>query len=268
MNKFIIIIILFSLSACAELNLANHLTKKIITSNKEKTINKENNYNKEYIKPYYKVGNPYYINGIKYTPKEVSYYYEEGIASWYGPKFDGKLTANGEIFNQYDITAAHKTLPLPSLVKVTNLENNRSITLRINDRGPFVGDRIIDLSYKSAQMLGVINKGTAKVSVELIDYGKHLLNFSKANNNKVKKQNKKLHFLQVGVFKDPNNADRMSEKLRKTIYLNHKVIINTTNINEETLYIVKIGPIKDVEKAIYMQRKLKKDEILSKLVIE
>ncbi len=184
MKNFIIIIVLFCLSACAELNLANHLTKKIIMSNKEKNINKENNYDKEFVKPYYKVGNPYYINGIRYTPKEVSSYYEEGIASWYGPKFDGKLTANGEIFNQFDITAAHKTLPLPSLVRVKNLENNRSLVLRINDRGPFVGDRIIDLSYKSAQILGVIDKGTSKVSVELLDYGKHLLNHSKVIKNK------------------------------------------------------------------------------------
>ena len=267
MKNLIIIILLFCLSACAELNLANHLTKKIIMSNKKEKITKDENNNKELIKPYYKVGNPYYINGIKYVPKEVSSYYEEGIASWYGPKFDGKLTANGEIFNQYDITAAHKTLPLPSLVKVTNLENNRSITLRINDRGPFVGDRIIDLSYKSAQILGVINKGTARVSVELIEYGKHLLNYSK-DKQIVQKQNNKLHFLQVGVFKDPNNADRLSEKLRKTLYLEHKVMINTLSINDETLYIVKIGPIRDSEKALYVQRKLKKDEILTKLVIE
>jgi len=267
LKSLITIILLFFLSACAELNLANHLTKKIIMSNKDQNKTTEKYYNEEAAKPYYKVGNPYYINGVKYIPKEVSSYYEEGIASWYGPKFDGKLTANGEIFNQYDVTAAHKTLPLPSLVKVTNLENNRSIILRINDRGPFVGDRIIDLSYKSAQILGIINKGTAKVSVELIEYGKHLLNFSKANNI-VKIKEDKMHFLQIGVFKNPNNADNISEKLRKTGYLNQKVIIETSNNNEEVLYIVKIGPIQDGETALYVQRKLKKDEILSKLIVE
>ena len=197
----------------------------------------------------------------------MSSYYEIGIASWYGPKFDGKLTANGEIFNQYDVTAAHKTLPLPSLVKVTNLENNRSIILRINDRGPFVGDRIIDLSYKSAQILGVVKKGTAEVSVELLEYGEHLLNYSKGNEVITTNRNK-THFLQIGVFKNPNNADKLSEKLRNTDYLKHKVIIETSNVNEETLFIVKIGPIQDSETALYMQRKLKKDEILSKLVIE
>ena len=95
---------------------------------------------------------------LKYTPKEEKNYYEEGVASWYGPNFHGKLTANGEIFNQYDITAAHKTLPLPSIVRVTNLENSREIIVRINDRGPFVGNRIIDLSLKSAQLLGNTTK--------------------------------------------------------------------------------------------------------------
>ena len=267
MKNLIIIILLLFVSACAELNLANHLTKKIIMNNKDQNETREKLYNKQQPKPYYKVGNPYYINGVKYIPKEVSSYYEIGIASWYGPKFDGKLTANGEIFNQYDVTAAHKTLPLPSLVKVTNLENNRSIILRINDRGPFVGDRIIDLSYKSAQILGVVKKGTAEVSVELLEYGEHLLNYSKGNEVITTKRNK-THFLQIGIFKNPNNADKLSDKLRNTNYLKHKVIIETTNVNEETLFIVKIGPIQDSETALYMQRKLKKDEILSKLVIE
>lgn len=267
MKNLLIIILLFLISACAELNLANHLTKKIIQSNKENNINKEEYFNDGQIKAYYKVGNPYYINGIRYVPKEVNSYYEEGIASWYGPKFDGKLTANGEIFNQYDVTAAHKTLPLPSLVKVTNLENNRSLIIRINDRGPFVGDRIIDLSYKSAQILGVINKGTALVSVDLIEYGEHLLNYS-TDTNIVKNNKNKIHFLQIGVFKNADNADKLSEKLRQTNYLDYKVFISTAYSNEKVLYIVKIGPIKDNETALYLQRKLKNDEILSKLVVE
>ena len=267
MKNLLIIILLFFTSACAELNLANHLTKKIINSNKENNTNKEEYYNDGKTKPYYKVGNPYYINGIRYVPKEVSSYYEEGLASWYGPKFDGKLTANGEIFDQYDVTAAHKTLPLPSLVKVTNLENNRSLIIRINDRGPFVGDRIIDLSYKSAQILGVINKGTALVSVDLIEYGEHLLNYS-TDTNTIKNSKNKIHFLQIGVFKNADNADKLSEKLRQTNYLDYKVFISTAYSNEKVLYIVKIGPIKDNETALYLQRKLKNDEILSKLVVE
>ena len=101
-------------------------------------------------------------------PKKNLNYDEKGIASWYGPKFHGKLTANGEIFNQYNLTAAHKTLPIPSAVKVTNLKNNKSLIVRINDRGPFVNDRIIDLSYQSAKKLKLLEAGTGFVRVQLL----------------------------------------------------------------------------------------------------
>jgi rare lipoprotein A (peptidoglycan hydrolase) len=268
LKNIILIIALLFLSACAELNLVNHLSKKIINST-ETIKDKEKNYeNKNIVKPYYKVGNPYSINGIKYIPKEDPNYFEEGIASWYGPKFDGKLTANGEIFDQYAVTAAHKTLPIPSLVKVTNLENNRNIVLRINDRGPFVGNRIIDLSYKSAQLLGIIEKGTGKVRVEIIDYGEHLLiNNSKKSVNKNINIDKEF-FLQVGVFKDANNADKLSNRLRHIDYINYKVSTKTSNLNESFLYTVRIGPIIDNENTMYVQRKLKKDEINTKVIIE
>ena len=268
MKNILIIILLFFLSACAELSLVNHLSKKVLNATKTADDNNKKYYNEKSIKPYYKVGNPYSINGIKYIPKEDPNYIEEGIASWYGPKFDGKLTANGEIFDQYAVTAAHKTLPIPSLVKVTNLENNKNIVLRINDRGPFVGDRIIDLSYKSAQLLGIIKKGTGKVRVEIIDYGEHLLiNDSK----KIIKNNintDKEIFLQVGVFKKANNADRLSDKLRNIGYINYKIFTKTSNLNESVLYIVKIGPISNNENAMYVQRKLKKDDINTKVIIE
>ena len=268
MKIFIIIISLFFLSACAELNLVNHLSKRVINATKTLDENDKIYNDEKKVKPYYKVGNPYSINGVRYTPKEDPNYFEEGIASWYGPKFDGKLTANGEIFDQYAVTAAHKTLPIPSLVRVTNLENNRNIVLRINDRGPFVGDRIIDLSYKSAQLLGIIEKGTGKVRVEIIDYGEHLLN----NNSKKIVMNNinkdKEYFLQVGVFKKANNADRLLEKLRNIKYINYKVFTKTSNVNESILYIVKIGPIMNNENTMYVQRKLQKDEINTKVIIE
>lgn len=116
----------------------------------------------------YKVGDAYQINGIWYHPK-VDYEYDEtGIASWYGEQFHAKLTANGEIYDMNDLTAAHRTLPMPSLVRVTNLENGRSMVVRINDRGPFVAGRIIDLSRRSAQLLGVDRAGTAKVRVQIL----------------------------------------------------------------------------------------------------
>lgn len=116
----------------------------------------------------YKLGKPYKVNGVWYFPKEDLKYEEVGIASWYGPGFHTKQTANGEIFDMDMVSGAHKTLPLPSVVKVTNIENGRSILVRINDRGPFVNDRLIDLSRKGAELLGFISKGTAKVKVELM----------------------------------------------------------------------------------------------------
>jgi len=116
----------------------------------------------------YKVGSPYQIKGVWYYPSEDYEYAETGIASWYGPNFHGKKTANGEIYNQNDLTAAHRTLPLPSAVRVTNLENGRSIVLRINDRGPFAHGRIIDVSRRGAQLLGFERNGTAKVQVDIL----------------------------------------------------------------------------------------------------
>lgn len=114
----------------------------------------------------YKVGNPYTVNGVRYVPREDPDYDRVGIASWYGPKFHGRRTANGEVFDMYRVSAAHTTLPMPSQVKVTNLENGKSIVLRVNDRGPFVDDRIIDLSYRAAQELDFVDKGTARVRVQ------------------------------------------------------------------------------------------------------
>ncbi len=116
----------------------------------------------------YKVGNPYQVAGIWYYPKEDATYDETGIASWYGSDFHGKYTANGEIFDMNEVTAAHKTLPMPSLVRVTNLENGRSIIVRVNDRGPFVNGRIIDLSRRASQLLGTERQGTAKVRVQMV----------------------------------------------------------------------------------------------------
>lgn len=116
----------------------------------------------------YKVGSPYKIRGIRYYPKEEWDYVETGIASWYGDEFHGKRTANGDTFNKWALTAAHRTLPMPSVVKVTNLENGRSIELTVNDRGPFAHGRIIDVSHRAADLLGFTNNGTAKVKVSIV----------------------------------------------------------------------------------------------------
>jgi len=151
-------LLLFSLLAgCAETALVVHTAKEIVKISKPPVP-----------KGRYKVGTPYQIKNVWYYPK-IDYEYDEtGIASWYGPNFHQKRTANGEIFDQNAITAAHRTLPMPSVVRVTNLENGRSLIVRINDRGPFAHGRIIDLSRRSAQLLGFARKGTAKTRVQIL----------------------------------------------------------------------------------------------------
>lgn len=116
----------------------------------------------------YLVGNPYKVRGKTYTPSEQPDYVAQGEASWYGSDFHGRRTANGEIFSANAITGAHATLPIPSYVRVTNLENGRSIIVRINDRGPYVHGRIIDLSHRAAELLGYINRGMTNVQVDYI----------------------------------------------------------------------------------------------------
>jgi len=120
----------------------------------------------------YKLGRPYEVSGIWYYPTFDAYYDETGVASWYGKDFHGRSTANGEVYDMNALTAAHKTLPLPSRVRVTNLENGRALILRVNDRGPFVAGRIIDVSRRGAQLLGFHKLGTAKVRVEYLEIGR------------------------------------------------------------------------------------------------
>ncbi|MBV9695054.1 MAG: septal ring lytic transglycosylase RlpA family protein, partial [Alphaproteobacteria bacterium] len=113
----------------------------------------------------YKVGNPYQIDGTWYYPREQPDYDETGIASWYGPTFYGHKTANGEMYDGNQLTAAHKTLPMPVNVRVTNLDNGKSLVVRVNDRGPYARGRIIDLSKRAAELLDVVQTGTARVRV-------------------------------------------------------------------------------------------------------
>jgi len=144
------------LSGCAETQFAIHSAKRVVGATEDKS------------EPNYKVGDAYQINGIWYYPKEDYDHDETGIASWYGTKFHGRRTANGEIYDMNSLTAAHRTLPMPSYVRVTNLENGRSIVLRVNDRGPFAHSRVIDVSRRASQLLGFQRKGTAKVRVQIL----------------------------------------------------------------------------------------------------
>lgn len=121
---------------------------------------------------YHRIGVPYVIAGRKYTPRKDPNYRVEGKASWYGKGFHGRRTANGEIFDMHALSAAHPTLPLPSYVRVTNLENNKSLIVRVNDRGPFHGERLIDLSVQAAKMLDFYDNGVVKVRVEYVGEAK------------------------------------------------------------------------------------------------
>ena len=152
-----------SLTACAESQLAVHMAKqlqKAAGGGAEQPSASAGTY---------KVGKPYQVKGVWYYPREDGQYDRTGIASWYGDPFHGRRTANGEIYDMNALTAAHKTLPMPMRVRVTNLDNGRSLVLKINDRGPFVHGRIIDVSRRAAQLLGFYKQGTAKVRVTAVD---------------------------------------------------------------------------------------------------
>ena len=156
-SGFLIGLSAIALAACAETQLITHTIKRI---NNAKTAGEPT--------VVYKVGKPYQIKGTWYYPAENYTYDETGIASWYGTKFHGRATANGEVFDMNGLSAAHRTLPMPSFVRVTDMESGRSLNLRINDRGPFARGRIIDLSRRAAQLLGYEAKGTARVRVQIL----------------------------------------------------------------------------------------------------
>jgi rare lipoprotein A len=147
------------LSSCAETKFIVHGAKRLTGSAEPEALTKSGRY---------KVGKPYQISEVWYYPKVDYAYVETGIGSWYGPQFDGRDTANGETFDMNNVSAAHRTLPLPSIVRVVNLENGRALNVRVNDRGPFARGRIIDLSRRAAQLLGFEKQGTAKVRVEIL----------------------------------------------------------------------------------------------------
>ncbi len=162
-HYFGLILFALSVAGCTNLELAATALKKVNNINNDTAASQKNTPT-----PHYKIGNPYEIFGVWYYPERDLNYDETGIASWYGPADAGKPTANGEIFDPELISAAHKTLPLPSVVRITNLENGRSIAVRVNDRGPFVAGRIIDLSEEGARVLGFRDNGIARVRVQLL----------------------------------------------------------------------------------------------------
>jgi len=196
---------------------------------------------------------PYKIGNTWYQPLPDSRgFTEQGIASWYGKKFHGRKTANGEVYDMYGISAAHKTLPLGTMVRVHNLKNNKTINVRINDRGPFIEGRIIDLSYEAARQLGIAASGTARVKIAA-------LNIVKSNNIITGKKKKPIKFkkgdfyIQIGAFREKQNA----ESLKRTIPIkNKKILITSEEQNGVIYHKVKIIGIKTFTKALEYERYL------------
>jgi len=198
--------------------------------------------------PLSRYGNPvsYEVMGHRYyTLKSRNGYVERGIASWYGTKFHGLRTSSGEPYDLYMMTAAHKTLPLPTYARVTNLKNGRSVIVKINDRGPFHPNRIIDLSYVAAAKLGILENGTGLVEVEAINPStpkKPMLAASKP----AAPQTTSL-FLQVGAFRNRDNAQRLSSKLQNA-NIGDIHIMEAANASGP-IYRVRIGPLDSVDEA-------------------
>lgn len=174
----------------------------------------------------------------KIAKKEVPVGVQYGIASWYGKDFHGKPTSSGEIYDMYQLTCAHNTFPLGTMVVVTHMENGKSVELKVNDRGPFVKDRIIDLSYAAAQIIGMYEKGTAYVKVEPI--------------GPVVEQVQRFT-LQVGSFADETNAQRLAEQLRKNF---ENVQVTTMETPTQKYHRVRVGQFETREEALGTAEKL------------
>lgn len=184
---------------------------------------------------------PYEVYGDRYVVKDTSQGYREvGIASWYGQKFQGRKTSNGEIFDMHALSAAHKTLPIPTMIRVTNLDNGKKIDVRVNDRGPFHDDRILDLSFAAAKALGFSEQGTAPVVVEALDainYPDELVGPKKAPNV----------YLQAGAFQSLEGAKKLKRDIETTLMLqrlNATVRVLESELEAEVmLHKVWVGPI-------------------------
>lgn len=236
--------------------------------------------------PYSKYGNPtnYDVNGVHYHVLSTSKGYEQnGFASWYGTKFQGRRTSSGEPYNMYAMTAASTTLPIPSFVRVTNLQNGKSVVVKVNDRGPFHSDRIMDLSYAAAARLDILQHGTARVHVEAIDANSSYSSSTavtsiydlKQDDSDLRQHNESnnlrdsvlVHgstntnngrtFVQVASFTQSTNAHKLANNLRD--YVDKPVSINQVAAAGGSRYRVLIGPLDSPHDALNVQSSLRRD---------
>ena len=213
---------------------------------------------------------PYVVFGQKYHVLPSSKGYQEtGIASWYGKKFAGRPTSSQEPYDPYAMTAAHKSLPLPTYVRVTNLDNNKSIVVRVNDRGPFHEDRIIDLSYAAAHKLEYANHGTARVRVEAIDMStlpsaSSPTPLSTPSQPSKPSQSYRL-FLQAGAFKEYTTAQSLKHQLSSFTEAPIKI---DSNQNGQQLHRVKIGPFPSAQHALQAQQRIQNSQLAKPMLIK
>ncbi len=218
-----------------------------------------------------KLGNPtsYVVFGKRYYVLDKAQgFVERGTASWYGKKFHGRKTSSGEIYNMHAMTAAHKTLPLPTYVRVENLANGKSVVVKVNDRGPFVGDRIIDLSYAAAQKLNVVGPGTAKVEVTA------MVSATQSSRTVVRSipltDNKAADvplFIQMGSFGSVVNAQNMKRELNTA----NEQAVSVSELETATglFYRVRVGPLYGIDEANAVVRRLnKKGFINARIVVQ
>ena len=202
------------------------------------------------VEPHSKYGNPssYVVHGRRYYVMNSSKgYVERGIASWYGNKFHGHRSSSGETYNMYAMTAAHKELPLPTFVEVTNLRNGRSVVVKVNDRGPFHENRLIDVSYSAAVKLGIINTGTGLVEVRAIDPRTYQGKGSTIQVRNDDNGGTSDFYIQVGAFSSLLNAQNLQTKLAALTL--GMVRISEAVVNGNHVFRVQIGPISDVDAA-------------------
>ncbi|MFQ5468768.1 MAG: septal ring lytic transglycosylase RlpA family protein [Gammaproteobacteria bacterium] len=214
------------------------------------------------VEPFSRYGNPkHYRVGRKnyYVLESNKGYRERGIASWYGTKFHGRRTSSGEPYDMFAMTAAHKTLPLPTYASVTNIRNGKSVIVKINDRGPFKHNRLIDLSYAAAAKLGITDTGTGLVEITAIDAEKYRNTLNRPIIKKKMHDSDSLDaniYLQVGAFSERNNAEKLLWRLRKKALKNSKIV--ATHTDNKPVYRVQIGPMKNAKHADQIAAKLAK----------
>ena len=208
---------------------------------------------------------PYDAFNKKYTPlKKIIPFKEKGYASWYGKRYHGRKTSIGEVYDMYQMTGAHKTLPLPCYIKVTNLKNKRSVIIRVNDRGPFIDERIVDLSYAAAHRLDIIKNGSELVKIEMINPSLTKVNLNKVHKNSSIISSNENYYIQAGAFSSEDNATNLINRISKVKF---KDELSLKKINKNSLHLVTIGPYKSKENAEKVLKNISKKIQLNSFII-